>query len=235
MLKINNANNFRRTAFGLCLVAGPLVALIGGLITPWEESDTTAAYLTALTESPAWAQASAVLLYFGYLLMAVGVFGMLHLLRRRAVVLGHVAGALAIWGWVSLPGMLSVDFYDLSLGESADRGAAVAISDRAGEYTGAAVMGVSVLLGIVGLLLLVVALWRAGFVPLWSPAVLFAGTAASFVLPPGALSFTIGTAAWLLTLGHVGLKMLRMSDEEWKRGAAPACEKAGPAAEVRAV
>nr|MDQ3377398.1 hypothetical protein [Actinomycetota bacterium] len=159
MLKLNDANNFRRNALGLCLIAGPLVALIGGLVTPWEESDTTAAYLTALAGSPVRAQVSAVLLYFGYLLMAIGIFGMMHLLRHRAVVLGHVAGALAIWGWVSLPGLLSVDFYDLSLGVSADRQAAIAISDRAAGYAGAAVMGVSVLLGIIGLFLLVVALW----------------------------------------------------------------------------
>ena len=98
MLKLNDANNFRRTALGLCLIAGPLLALVGELVTPWETADTTAAYLTALAENPARAQASAVLLYFGYLLMAVGVFGMMHLLRRRAVVLGHVAGALAVWG-----------------------------------------------------------------------------------------------------------------------------------------
>ena len=48
--------------------------------------------------SPVRAQVSAVLLYFGYLLIAVGIFGMMHLLRRRAVALGHVAGVLAIWG-----------------------------------------------------------------------------------------------------------------------------------------
>ena len=232
MLKINDANNFRRTALGLCLIAGPLVALIGGLVTPWEETDTTAAYLTALAASPVRAQASAVLLYFGYLLMAVGIFGMLHLLRRRDVVLGHVAGTLAIWGWVSLPGLLSVDFYDLSLGASADRQAAIAISERAAGYAGSAVMGIPVLLGIVGLFLLVVALWRAGFVPLWSPVVFFAGTAASFVLPPGTTSFTIATTAWLLVLGHVGLKILGMSGEEWERGEAPALRGADPVVEA---
>jgi len=230
MLKLDDANNFRRTALGLCLIAGPLVALIGGLVTPWEEGDTTAAYLTALAGSPARAQASAVLLYFGYLLMAIGIFGMIHLLRHRAVVLGHLAGALAIWGWVSLPGLRSVDFYDLSLSAAADRQAAIAISDRAAGYAGASVMGIPVLLGIVGLLLLVVALWRAGFVPAWTPVVLFVGTAASLVGPPDAVFFTMGTAAWLVALGHVGLKVLGMSDEEWERGAAPAREKADPVA-----
>lgn len=235
MLKLSDANNFRRTAFGLCLIAGPLVALIGGLVTPWEESATTAAYLTALGENPARAQASAVLLYFGYLLMAVGVFGMMHLLRRRAVVLGHVAGVLAVWGWVSLPGLLSVDFYDLSLSMSADRQEAINISERAGEYPGATILGLPVLAGILGLLLLVVALWRAGFAPLWVPVVLLLGTAASFVGPPNAVFFTVGTAAWLASLGYVGTKVLGMSDEEWERGEVPAREEAGPAVEARVV
>src|ERR687894_3110916 len=34
MLKITDANNFRRTLAGLCLIAAPLVGLIGALITP---------------------------------------------------------------------------------------------------------------------------------------------------------------------------------------------------------
>src|SRR3712207_1859585 len=192
MLKINDANNFRRTALGLCLIAGPLVALVGGLVTPWEESDTTAAYLASMAASPVRAQVSAVLLYFGYLLIAVGIFGMLHLLRRRAVVLGHVAGVLAIWGWVTLPGLLSVDFYDLSLGQSADRGAAIAISDRAAGFAGAAVMGFPVLVGFIGLVLLCVALWRARFAPVWVPVTLLAGFAVTFVAPPAALPFALG-------------------------------------------
>ena len=53
MLKIRDANNFRRTAAGLCLIAGPLVTLIGGLVTPWEKNETKAAYLQARARRPA--------------------------------------------------------------------------------------------------------------------------------------------------------------------------------------
>src|SRR3712207_8135696 len=53
------------------------------------------------------------------------------------------------------------------------------------------------------------------------------GTAASFVGPPTAVYFTLGTAAWLASLGYVGLKMLGMTDEEWERGEARAGEKPG--------
>jgi hypothetical protein len=65
MLKIWNANNFRRTVAGLCLIAGPLVTLLGGLVTLWEGTDTTAAYLRALGEHPDLAQISAVIRKIG--------------------------------------------------------------------------------------------------------------------------------------------------------------------------
>jgi hypothetical protein len=219
MLKITDANNFRRTVAGLCLIAGPLVVLIGGLVANWEENDTTAAYLQALAESPTRAQISAVLLSFGFVLVAVGVFGIIHLLRHRAVVLGHVAGVLAVWGWVTLPGLLITDFYDLSLAQWSDRQAAIAISDRAENYVGSAVMGVPVLLGMIGLLLLGVALSRARFAPVWVPAILVLGWIISFLGPPTVVFFTTGWALDLVALGYIWLKILQMSDEDWARPA----------------
>jgi hypothetical protein len=219
MLKITDANNFRRTAVGLCLIAGPLVVLIGGLVAKWEESDTKAAYLQALAESPTRAQISAVLLSFGFLLTAVGVFGILHLLRHRAVVLGHVSGVLAVWGWVTFPGLLISDFYDLSLAQWSNRQEAIAISDRAEGYVGSAVMGIPVLLGTIGLLLLTVALWRARFAPVWVPVVSLLGWIIGFLGPPTVVFFTTGWALSLIALGYVGLRILRMSDEDWARPA----------------
>lgn len=218
MLKISNASNFRRTACGLCLVAGPLVALIGGVVARRESSESTAAYLRAMAESPTRTQISAVLLYFGYLLIAVGIFGIIHLLRRRVVVLGNIAGVLAVWGWVTLPGLLISDFYDLSLAQWGNQQDAISISERAGSYVGDAIISFSVLLGLIGLVLLGIALWRARFAPLWVPGALLAGTLMAQFGPSGAVSFAIGTGLWLAGLGYVGLKMLRMTDEDWDLG-----------------
>lgn len=233
MLKINDANNFRRTASGLCLIVGPLAAWIGGLVPRWEAEETTAAYLQALAESPGRAQVSAVLLYFGFLLTAVGIFGMIHLLRRRALVLGHIGAVLAVWGWVTLPGLLVTDFYDMSLAEYGNRQDAIAISERAGSYVGGAVIGIPVLLGMVGLVLLGVALWRAKLVPVWVPVLLLANVVQNFVAPPGAVSWAIGIAPFVVALGYVGLKILGMSDDEWEHGASPATEPVGVEARPR--
>jgi hypothetical protein len=219
MLKITDANNFRRTAVGLCLIAGPLLTLINGLVDPYGEKPTTAANLQAYAENPTRAQISALLLYFGYLLIAVGVFGIIHLLRHRAVVFGHVAGVLAVWGWLTFPGLLISVYYDLSLAQWRNRQAAITIFDRADGYIGSAIMGIPVLLGVLGVVLLGVALWRARVAPLWVPVVLLLGLAILLFGPYGLVGWTIGNALWLVALGFLGLKILRMSDEVWARPA----------------
>ena len=224
MLKITDANNFRRTAMGLCLIAGPLTALIGGLVAPWEGTDDTVAWLQVLVENPIRGQIGAVLFYLAYVLIAVSIFGMVHLLRSRAVVLGHIAGALAIWGWVTMPGLLVSDFYDLSLAESFGPEQGATIVDRTDEYVGSAIVGIPVLLGMVGLLLLAVALWRAGLAPTWVPLVLVIGFAAGFYDAYSLIFFTVWWALWLVALGYVGLKVLRMPDEEWERPASKVSE-----------
>ena len=230
---LSDATRFRRTVLGLCLIAGPLVAWIGGLVPQWETEETTAAYLQTLAESPVRAEVSAVLLYFGFLLTAVGIFGMIHLLRHRAVVLGHVGAVLAVWGWVTLPGLLVTDFYDLSLAEYGNRQDAIAISENAGNYVGGVILGIPVLLGMVGLVLLGLALWRANLVPAWVPVLLLANVIQNFVAPQGAVSWAVGTATWLIALGYVGLKILRMSDDEWERGTLPVAEPVGTDARLR--
>jgi hypothetical protein len=93
------------------------------------------------------------------------------------------------------------------------------IVDRTDEYVGSAIVGIPVLLGMVGLLLLAVALWRAGFAPAWVPLVLVIGFAAGFYDAYSLIFFTVWWALWLVALGYVGLKVLRMSDEEWERPA----------------
>ncbi|MGH3090535.1 MAG: DUF4386 family protein [Rubrobacteraceae bacterium] len=227
MLKINDANNFRRTALGLCLIAGPLVTIVGGLVSPWEGTETSAGYLQSLSENPARWQVSAVLFYFGFLLTAVGVFGMIHLVKHRAVVLANIAGVLAVWGWVTLPGLLVSNFQDLSLAESLDIQQAVAVSERALEYVGATIQSMPVLLGFLGMALLGVALWREKVAPVWVPVVLVIGIAAdlvpSSVVPPG-INFTVSSGLLFAGLGYVGLKILRMSDEEWEHGVPPTSE-----------
>src|SRR3712207_4461768 len=139
-----------------------------------------------------------------FALFAVGIFGMIHLIRRRAVVLGHAAGVLAAWEWVTLPGLLITDFYDLSLAKSANRQEAVIITDRAGNHAGTVVQGILVLLGFAGLVLLL-ALWRTRFAPVWVPPAVLAGLVTlSFAERTGGVSSSMvvaGVATGLILVG----------------------------------
>lgn len=224
MLKINDANDFRRTGAGLCLIVGPLLMIVGGLVASWENSETTAAWFEALAAAPGRAQLGTILLYFAFLLVAVGVFGMVHLLRRRSVVLGHVGGLLAGWGWITVTGLLVVDFYDLALAQAPDRREAIATAERAEGYAGAAVIGIPGLLAIIGIVLLAVALWRAQVVPVWVPVLVLASIVASFIAPIGVVAWALTNAPLAAALGYVGLKILGMSDKEWEHGVSPATE-----------
>jgi DNA-binding SARP family transcriptional activator len=76
-------------------------------------------------------------------------------------------------------------------------------------------------LGVLGLVLLGVALWRAEFAPPWVPIVLLLGLAIGLI---------IGVSAWfgslLVGLGYLGVKVLRMTDDEWPRGVGQVTEEA---------
>ena len=125
------------------------------------------------------------------------------------------------------PGLLVSDFYDLSLAQWRYRQDAVAISERADSYVGSAILGIPVMLGLLGLVLLLVALWRAGFAPAWVPTVFLLGSVASSFGPSSLLTFTLGIASCLATLGYVGLKILKISADEWKHGVPPVTGLAG--------
>ena len=64
MLKINDANDFRRTAAGLSLIAGPLLVSAGAVATTWEVSGARSEYRESPAASPtAQAQVAADLPY----------------------------------------------------------------------------------------------------------------------------------------------------------------------------
>lgn len=149
---------------------------------------------------------------------------MVHLLRLRAVVLGHVGGVLAGWGWITVTGLLVVDFYDLALAQSPDRQEAIATAERAEGYVGVTGIGIPGLFAIVGMVLLAVALWRAQVVPVWVPVLVLASIVAGFIFPLGALAWGLTNAPFASALGYVGLKILRMSDKEWEYGLSPTTE-----------
>lgn len=164
----------RRTTAFFFLAAG-LVTLAGMLATPWESEQTTASYLSAYVGHETQGQIAAVLLHFGYLLLVPAVFGLIVALREHGGKLRAVGGTLAVLGWATLPGMLVVDFYAMTLVDRLPLEQAVAIEDAAASMPGAAVIGITgALPAFVGLFLLLLSAARAKVVPMAAPALVVA-------------------------------------------------------------
>jgi hypothetical protein len=77
----------------------------------------------------------------------------------------------------------------------------------------------------VGWILLAIALWRARVAPLWVAATLGVAPLSEF-FGPEMVSPELMFALFLIALGYLGLRVLRLSDKEWERGEAPGAEPA---------
>jgi len=93
MLKVRDADDFRRTLAGLCLIAAPLVLLAAMLVYG---GGADAGLMKTMTESPGRVQAANLLIMFSSVLFIPALVGVLVLVRGRGVVLAHIGVALAL-------------------------------------------------------------------------------------------------------------------------------------------
>ena len=204
-------HKLRRLLAGACLLAAPLFYVAGLVADPALRAgdEATGAY----GRHPGQVSVSAALLHWSWVLLVPGIIGMIHLVRRRAVLFGHVAGAVALLGIVNFSALMLGDFFYARL--EADLGAerGTELGDAA-FAAGGALWGFQVpgFLGLLGVLLLGLALAYDRQVPWWAPPAMVAGMLAGPVYPVGMIA---GSLLYLAGAGVIGMRLLRMSDDEW--------------------
>ena len=204
-------HNLRRLLAGACLVAAPLLYVAGLLVDPALRAGDAAD--GAYGRHPGQVSVSAVLLHWSWVLLVPGIIGMIHLVRRRAVLFGHIAGAVALLGVVNFSALMLGDYFYARL--EADLGTAE--GDRLADAAfaaGGALWGFQVpgFLGLLGVLLLGLTLAYDRQVPWWAPPAMVAGMLAGPVYPIGMIA---GSLLYIAGAGVIGVRMLRMSDAEW--------------------
>ena len=224
MLKLGDANSFRRTALGLCLIAAPLVGLMSALIPP-RFTGGMGGELAAISEHTGrWLVGEALNLITFFLFM-LAVLGTLHLLRHRSVVLGHMGGGLVLLGAFFHGAIIGFALVEVPLVESGGaRDRMVEFANGTYESTAFTMILFPFLSFFVGWILLAIALWRARVAPLWVAATLGVAPLSEF-FGPEAVSPELMFALFLIGLGYLGLRVLRLSAKDWERGEAPG---AGP-------
>ncbi|WP_214109337.1 hypothetical protein [Acrocarpospora catenulata] len=214
MFKLNDSAGFRKSVTGVLLILAPLLQFIAVLIDPGTWGDDRES--VSFGDNPALAQTQSALYHWAWIMLPVAILGLLHLVRKRGVVLGHIGGALSTAGFLALSGLLMGDPVEWYLGQHYSPEQAAKIFDDMFNLPGV-VFGFQmpwVFLGPLGASLVMFAARRAGIAPWWVVGTVVGGWLVGFFVEYGPATVLL----WGLPVagfGYLGVKVLRMSREEW--------------------
>lgn len=224
MLKIWDANNFRRTLAGLCLITAPLALGAAELLRISVEGDAqgTRDQFENIAASPGAWQVATVLNMLGIVLFVPAVLGLLHLLHHRGAVLGHIGGGLFLIGLLGFAAH-NAGYYGTLGAVSApgiDQEQMIRFWQASETVPGNLVWLLMFLIGyVLGMVLLGVGLFWARVVPRWTAALIVLYVV-GFVFAAESLLITL--ISWMLLfvgLGTIGFMLLRQSDANWAKHA----------------
>ncbi|HEY8953345.1 MAG TPA: hypothetical protein VIP78_12380, partial [Candidatus Dormibacteraeota bacterium] len=164
-------------------------------------------------------------IYFGIaaaILFIPAVYALLHLTRRRGVVLGHVAAILTVAG-VCLAhlalGGLQLMLWAMA-GDGADRQVMASFIDKTQQNPAGLPLVLGHELFAFGIIVFGIAVWRSGFGYRWAGPAIAIGVVLDIVggtigLPDPYISI-VSDAIFVTGLAAVGLKVLLTPDAEWE-------------------
>ena len=216
---MRNRKTARKIA-GVCLIAAPLALTAAMALAPWFVADT-GDLLTALAANQSALLAADLLVLVAVVLLIPASLGILRALRNRTPRLAPVAAGMFLVGWLFVLGPVMLDRVELQLATSGmPREEAVALVGRLEADAGISVIfGVFIIGHTLGAILLGIALARARFVPFWAAASIVIAAVLHPIARVGLGSKWLDVVAFaLLTLGLgvTGVRVLRMSDDEWE-------------------
>src|SRR5438445_1979585 len=223
MLKIWDPTNFRRTLGGLCLILAPIFFAIAEITYPASDGNG-AAQLDIAARNHDVMLADIYLGIASAILFIPAVFALLHVTRRRGVVLGHVAAILTVAG-VCLAhlalGGLQLMLWAMA-GPGVDRPAMAAFIDKTMQNPAGLPLVMGHNLFALGLIVFGIAIWRSRFGYRWAGPAIAIGVIVDIVggtvgLPDTLVSIVSDTV-FVTALAAVGLKVLLTSDSDWEVG-----------------
>lgn len=211
---MKDPDRFRRAVAGLALIAWPVLHF-AGFITGVEATDHDPAIFAA---HPDRVRLSGLILHWSAMAIVPVVLSLGHLLRPKMPALANAAVTLGLIGAVSGASLLLADFYDLALAQLVSHEQAVAVTERAYEYPevlyGFLLPGFAVH---IGLLMLTIGLAARRLAGWWVPVLLVAGLVLPFLTATQPVAVqALGAVLLLAALGPIGVRILRMSPQQWR-------------------
>lgn len=232
MLKIWDPTNFRRTLGGISLILAPILFAIAEITYPSSDGNGAAQLdLAARNHDVMLAD-----IYFGIasaILFIPAVFALLHVMRRRGVVLGHIAAILVVVGvclaHLALGGLQLMLWAMANPG--ADRKAMATFIDQTQQNPAGLPLVLGHELFAFGIIVFGIAVWRSGFGYRWAGPAIALGVVIDIVGGtaglPDVLVGVVSDAIFCTGLAAVGLRVLLTSDEAWEANVQPARAEPG--------
>ncbi len=224
MLKIWDSTNFRRTLGGLCLIVAPILFAVAEITYPSSDGNGAAQLdIAARNHDVMLAD-----IYFGIasaILFIPAAYALLHVTRRRGVILGHIAAILTVVGvclaHLALAG-LQLMLWAMA-GDAADRQVMASFIDKTQQNPAGLPLVLGHELFAFGIIFFGIAVWRSGFAYRWAGPAIALGVIIDIVggtagLPDPYVSI-VSDAIFVTGLAAVGLKVLLTPDSEWEADA----------------
>jgi hypothetical protein len=200
-------------AAAAALIAGPVLWSLGMFTSPPQESMADADYIASLARDTTMTQVSALFLHYGNLAIALGVLAAPSLVRRARGAWMTVIGALLTTiGFANVSGMVLSDWWNASAGRALTSEQAVEVFRGVKEASLLWMWDGTELFSLLGPILLLVGLARAGVLGWWTIAPFLGGVAGLMAF--GASSPVVVAAMVLLGFSPfalIGLRLLQRS------------------------
>jgi hypothetical protein len=166
-------------------------------------------------------------IYFGIasaILFMAAIYALLHVTRRRGVVLGHVAAILTLVGLgLAHLALAGLQFMLWAMaGPGVDRQAMAAFIDKTMQNPDGLPLVMGHELFALGFILFGIAVWRSGFGYRWAGPAIAIGVVLDIVGGtiglPDMLMAIISDGIFVTGLAAIGLKVLMTSDADWEAG-----------------
>jgi hypothetical protein len=171
---------------------------------------------TVIAAQPARFLVANLLFLLTEALLLPAILAVLHLLRDRSAILGHLGAGLGLLGVLGHTAFIGYSAVQAPLVQSlTDTAQLQTVGQRAMASPFFAITLLTFLLGTyLGFILLAVGLWRSRIVAPWAALLLVLPVVTDMAAPPH-ISLILTNLLLLLSLGWIGLHVLRMSDAEW--------------------
>jgi hypothetical protein len=207
----------RRRAGGVALLAAPLLIIVSELASV-DIGEKGVASLSVVADNTGRLRLWVWLGFAAALVLIPAALTLVHLLRGRSPVLGHVGAALTVIGSIGYTAHQAI-FLTLPTHLAGDRSEMAALYERQSAYAeiGIVTFLLFLLPLFIGFLLLGIALRRARSGPAWPAFALALAMLPSFLPLPFDAAF-VSFGFLLAGLGFYGWHVLAMSDAAWSTG-----------------